>query len=284
MDGQDQAQVIADPKQELGTEVSTKNDTVVENLYGENTMVYNVFYSVNAFAGEKADVADNVALKVITIAFNYMLLILSAAYTANYATLLVNASVPIPPLLPSISIANSLGTQVCVLTGSPNIGYMKLNYPRVRLVEAPFPDYITNIKAGNCDGALISKMDWDYYQGLKSVNPSNDLILMEDKLMDVSAVLALFEDYDTRCTALLQQAMGWAITSENSRNSFMTAYNETVTGQREMSPESRDQIHRADSDGHGGDLHRLRGGYFHQHGRIPLHEGELQGHQVLHQA
>ena len=88
-----------------------------------------------------------------------------SAYTANLAALLVAMAAPPTPLLDSISTANVKGAVVCVLQGSPNVRYLRLNFPRVRVLEAPFPTYLTNINDGKCDGALVYTADWMYYQG-----------------------------------------------------------------------------------------------------------------------
>jgi hypothetical protein len=88
---------------------------------------------------------------------------------------------------------------------------------------------VVGINAGNCDGALVAKMDWDYYQGLHSVNPTNNLFAVGDSLMDASAVLTTYQDYDVRCTAFVQSCLAWGIILENQHNTFMTAYNTTVT-------------------------------------------------------
>ena len=64
--------------------------------YSERTLVFNVFYSLNTLSGEKASVEDNTALKILTMAYNFMLLIIVSAYTANLATVLLSMAIPPP--------------------------------------------------------------------------------------------------------------------------------------------------------------------------------------------
>lgn len=131
--------------------------------YSETSLVFNLFYSINTMSGEKAKADNNVSLRLMTISFNFMIVVVVSAYTANLATLLLAMAIPPPPLLGSIDEANKMGSVVCMLAGSANVHYTQKNYPRVRVLEAPYPDFITNINDGMCSGALMYKSEWGTY-------------------------------------------------------------------------------------------------------------------------
>jgi hypothetical protein len=139
--------------------------------YPETSMVFNLFYSINTMSGEKAKADDNISLRLITISFNFLIVVVVSAYTANLAALLLEMAIPPPPLLGSIDDANKLGSVVCMLAGSANVHYTRLNYPRVRVLEAPYPDFITNINDGVCNGALMYKSEWGTYVSAGSTRP-----------------------------------------------------------------------------------------------------------------
>lgn len=137
--------------------------------YHSSTLVSNLFNSINNFAGEKLQHGDNFSAMMLTVAFNLFCFIVVSCYTSNLTNVLVSYAAPPKPTVENIQTANIKMQKICVETGTTS--YLNHLYPDIKVIQAPFPQYLLNVNAGICDGAIIQLRDWQLLRGMYAYNP-----------------------------------------------------------------------------------------------------------------
>ena len=153
------------------------NDNEQDEIgYHSSTFVSNLFHSVNTFAGEKLQQGDNFSTMVLTVAFNMFCFIVVSCYTSNLTNVLLSYATPPNPTVLNIQSANINMQKICVREGTSKAVYLNQLYPNIKVIQAPFPQYLLNVNAGICDGAVVQLRDWELLRGLSVYNPRYVLI------------------------------------------------------------------------------------------------------------
>ena len=147
-----------------------QNVDMDEDGYHSSTLVSNLFNSINNFAGEKLQHGDNFSSMILTVAFNLFCFIVVSCYTSNLTNVLVSYAIAQKPIVQNIQTANINMQKICVQSAT-KASYLNHLYPDIKVIQAPFPQYLLNVNAGICDGAIVHLRDWQLLRGMTAYNP-----------------------------------------------------------------------------------------------------------------
>jgi hypothetical protein len=141
---------------------------------------------------------------MLHLGIGFLVLLITAAYTANLATFLIQESSKISPLA-SIDEASARRSSICVNIDSSAQGILTTYYPRV--VQVPVRDSAIALSSGLCQGAILSNADFELSAQMKLTNPNCNLEEVGKPFRVFDAGFVYYEDYNNYCTSFLASAL-----------------------------------------------------------------------------
>lgn len=147
------------------------------------------------------------AAMLLKFGYSFFILIILASYTANLASDLVSAK-RASYTVESIGTANAKGQTICYLSSNSASATTLTGYPNIKqksisVVNDPQVTLLRALKAGQCDGAVLYKTDWQAVLGTSAANPACDLVQVGESLRPFDGSFAYNQDYSAKCTALV---------------------------------------------------------------------------------
>lgn len=170
----------------------------------ELTVWHYLYTSLNAFAGEKLEADHNIFAMILTIGFNFMLLILVSSYVANLAAVLITTSTSSVLSVNSFQEAVDKGLPLCIQAGTAPVALIKAVYPTIKLNEQKGPLYVLGPNMGLCAGYISGTSSIQAQLTTKATNPKCNLV--QAKSVGAYAPYShsyYSADFDRKCTTFL---------------------------------------------------------------------------------
>lgn len=186
---------------------------------GEN---YNYFSatveSFNAISGSgTADSAAHPASRYLSAGFGFFFLVFGAGYTANLASYLTQRPQS-APLLASPQDAQFQHASICVQYGSAAYTSLSVSstYNHYRLVTnevngSTIPGVMAMLREGQCEGAVISQVDWLTHEMIAENDPDCEFTVVGDPLLTVGGSYTYWPDTKYNCTSTVEDVISYII-------------------------------------------------------------------------
>lgn len=136
-------------------------------------------------------------------------LVMTATYTANLASLLVDRQAA-PYEVETVAEAAIFGTPICTLEGYYGNTYVAEEYPAVnRIPLGDVSELYSALRRGDCDFAVETVTSWETLKGMKEYNPTCDLARVKEdaKVKEAAAGFVTRADSGTLCSGLIRDVM-----------------------------------------------------------------------------
>ncbi|CAB9520482.1 receptor ionotropic, NMDA 1 [Seminavis robusta] len=174
-----------------------------DNLYlSAINFSQNFEYAPNSFAG-----------RIFGVSMTLWALVITATYTANLASLFVEARVD-PGLVESMEEAVVFGYPVCTYENTNSDFYIRETFPKAN--RKPREDDMVSLESlrnGECALAVIGKDTWLTKQLDEDYNPNCDLEWIGDTVKVVDAGFAVVADVGFKCSSLVRHVVNLHLTS-----------------------------------------------------------------------
>lgn len=147
--------------------------------------------------------------KIVGFSMALWALILTATYTANLATLLIDRS-PADFVITTIEEAAVFGKVICTWEGTHADSYVEKAHPKAnRRPKKSSKEIYDALNDGECDVAAETKQSWLGYKGIKEYNSNCELGWMGDErvVSTNGAGFAVKADVGYKCTSLIRDVI-----------------------------------------------------------------------------
>lgn len=155
------------------------------------------------------------ATKVFGISMAVWALVMTATYTANLASLLVERKAP-QAHVETLAEAAVFGKTICTIAGHNSDMYIRDNFPQViRREIVAEQDLYFALRRGECDFAAETVASWRAKKGIRHYNPHCDLVQVGgDRIVKAFAAgFATKADSGILCTGLVRDVINFHMTS-----------------------------------------------------------------------
>lgn len=196
--------------------------------------LFDGFYQMwGTFTGGNGPEPSKPSTKLLNMGYFFFMMLLLTTYTANLtSSLVVNYSMK----LKSMSAANDKKSKICVLSGSAAAGVVSATYPDVRLVidsslksADDIGTMFAHMRNGDCDGSVVTMIDWQTQSIRESSNPDCDLIMV-DSFRAFSGAMPYLLDYTLPyCTSMVETVLSAIIVSMTADGTLQTTIDDYLT-------------------------------------------------------
>lgn len=178
------------------------------------TLLQSLYDTFGTFTGGGGNMEPRRAsTQIIIMGFFFAALVLVASYTANLASLLITAPSTTTPYT-SLEQANRQRATICVLYGTTAYSYLtdSTSYPGIRLkvnrtLSSNQGDkLLLSVVDGQCSGAVLNLIDWQFYMNEREVNSQCNLVQVETVQTYVGAFPYLV-DFSKHCTSFVETVL-----------------------------------------------------------------------------
>jgi Ligand-gated ion channel len=139
-------------------------------------------------------------------------LVMTATYTANLASLLVERK-PASIVIETLEQASVYGMPICVYEGTNTDLHIKKNYPSAKRILKQSEDGLYEaLNAGDCKFVATSLTSYEKYKKMRKFNPSCDLEWVGEplyKFLEGKASFAMKGDSGELCSGLIGQVIDY---------------------------------------------------------------------------
>lgn len=163
----------------------------------------NVYLSAISFPQNYEFQPRSAAARLFGVSISLWALVMTATYTANLASLLVDTKEP-RLVVEEIDDAITLGIPVCVYEGTGADAFIKQKYKQARRVplKSEFETY-EGLNKGLCELNLAYYQNWLGFESQKAYNPYCDLEWAGRKIKVIESGFANNADVGLKCTGLV---------------------------------------------------------------------------------
>ena len=177
----------------------------------EDHIYFDLFRCVNTFSGDKVEDSDNVASMIVSIVLNFIVFLFSAAYTANLtAVLITNTDVTALPVQ-SFQEADDKRLTICTSHPSSVSSAIMPLFPNINWI-ASSPIVSQDVFNGRCVALAACTIDSMNGAKRKLINPTCNLAVTDDKVLNIPWGLVTAPSPNTRCTDFLRDVLSFGIT------------------------------------------------------------------------
>ncbi|CAB9525231.1 expressed unknown protein [Seminavis robusta] len=151
----------------------------------------------------------SLASRIFGISMAIWALVMTATYTANLASLLLDREVHYgPQTMEEIAV---FGKKLCTWDGTVSDEFVRDTYrTAVRIPKNSELELYQGLSNGDCDYMLTSMASWNKYKGIKEYNPHCDLFLVGDgayKVLDIGGGFITTIDSGKLCTGFIRDVL-----------------------------------------------------------------------------
>ena len=145
--------------------------------------------------------------RIFGISISIWALVMTATYTANLASLLVDRSLP-PVIITSIDEAIQAKTPICTLEGTNSDAFIKLNFKAaIRVEKKTLEEVYRGLQVGECDLAAEVVASWEELNSVRKYNPTCNLERVSATVFPNKAGFATKADAGNRCSGLIRDVI-----------------------------------------------------------------------------
>lgn len=162
---------------------------------------HSVYLIMTSFTGGGSLLPSSALGKTVSLTWTFLVLLFTAAYTANLASQLVVTSTPTAPI-GGIQDAINRNIPVCVYKGGAFDTMIQERYPELP-VKYPRKWGYHNVRNGNCGAIVKDRFDFDIDEGRISKNPDCDLGIVGQPIIEVGGSFITSHDSSTWCSSMV---------------------------------------------------------------------------------
>ncbi|KAL3942955.1 MAG: hypothetical protein SGBAC_002944 [Bacillariaceae sp.] len=171
----------------------------------------NLFLSaINATQAYEYGIPKGMPSKIFCFSMALWSLIMTATYTANLASLLVENQQPALRIIETIEDAVVFGSPICTWEGTYSDYYLQENFPdAIRKPQNSYEAMYEGVHSGECAFLAEAVQQWLTNQHVESFNPNCDLEWVGNgKVVSASAAgFATIADAGFKCTGLIRDVV-----------------------------------------------------------------------------
>lgn len=134
-------------------------------------------------------------------------LVMTATYTANLASLLVDRGLPAvgPQTMEEVAVFKH---RVCVWKGTSLDTYIRDTYhSAIRIEKQAYHDMYTGLQRGECDYLVDSFASWNKVKAMQAYNPYCNLVQVGDVIKEIASGLGTKADSGHLCTGFIRDVL-----------------------------------------------------------------------------
>eukprot|EP00536_Pseudo-nitzschia_multiseries_P000563 jgi/Psemu1/300173/fgenesh1_kg.7_\ len=214
-------------------------------------LMENMYLSFINFTGNHNYEPQTLGGMMFAFSFGFWAMLITAAYTANLASILVQKRIP-DSRLQDIQDAIDQGVSVCIQSGSLMDEYVRENYPQIipNLVPIPFTDTFSAINRGECDVLITQSHQFRTALEKKETNPTCTLNWEGRVIKTVKDAFVTKLDPALLCTDLVNEVFNFYLKEMEDSGVLEAKWDEHFAffGTEGHCEESRDQNDAGDTE------------------------------------